>query len=305
VIIFSRNGNEILLILKKSEDSQIQSKVIQSYSVVFDLNKSGMRRGRKGPQMEDFHFCELFPQKDIGLFCVFDGHAGMGCSKTLSTLFSTIFLKYWEKLNPGHPSEMSKAMVVDTGVEKSSMMSSFWREVYKEADDNLIKFEYEGSTATTLLVWHINNKRYLQCANIGDSSAFICINGDAVAISLDHSLKLKSERIRVKDMGITLDPNQQRLNGISVTRAFGDHFVKEMCSGIISQPYTSELYELGPQHTRVIVASDGLWDVISGQEAFDMIKDINDSSEASEKLLKSALSFHECVDNITIIVVNL
>jgi len=74
--------------------------------------------------------------------------------------------------------------------------------------------------------------------------------------------------------------------------------------GLVSQPYISILYELGPQHSRVILASDGIWDIISGQQAFDMIKDMDDK-EATRKLLKSALSSKECVDNVTVLVVSL
>jgi len=202
---------------------------------------------------------------------------------------------------------MPQAMVIDTGIgglDQLSIMSSFWREVYKEADENLAKFEYEGSTATTLMIWKFQDKRYLQCANVGDSTAYICINDDAVPLSEDHNLKLKSERNRITELGIKLEPTQLRLSGLSVTRAFGDHFMKDMSMGLVSQPYISILYELGPQHSRVILASDGLWDIISGQQAFDMIKDMDDK-EATRKLLKSALCSKECVDNVTVLVVSL
>jgi serine/threonine protein phosphatase PrpC len=195
-------------------------------------------------------------------------------------------------------------MVIDTGIaglDQLSVMSSFWWEVYKEVDENLAKFEYEGSTGTTLMIWKFHDKRYLQCANVGDSTAYISINGDAVPISEDHNLKLKSERNRITELGIKLEPTQLRLSGLSVTRAFGDHFVKDMSMGLSSQPYISTLYEIGSQHSRVILASDGLWDIISGQQAFDMIKDMDDK-EATRKLLKHALSSKECVDNVTLIV---
>jgi len=154
------------------------------------------------------------------------------------------------------------------------------------------------------MIWKFKEKRFLQCANIGDSTAYICINGDAIAISEDHSLKIKSERTRITELGIKLESHQTRLCGLSVTRAFGDHFVKEMSMGVVSQPFLSPLYEIGPEHTKVIIASDGLWDIVSGQQAFDMIKDMSDK-EATKKLLKTALSSNECVDNVTVIVISL
>jgi len=261
--------------------------------------------------MEDAHFC-AFPVKEgahneIGLFCVFDGHAGSNCSRELTTAFPRIFLKHWEKLNPSS-SQTTMAMVVDAGMrvmDQTAVMSSFWREVYKEVDENLKQYEYEGSTATTLLIWKANTKVYLQCSNIGDSTAFICRNGDAILLSQDHNLSLKSERARVTESGIKLEPSQSRLNGLAVTRAFGDHFVKEVKCGVICQPYTSEMIELDKKDTRVIVASDGLWDVMTGQHAFDLVKEVEDSQEAANKLLRTALSKPMCRDNVTIIVINL
>jgi len=287
---------------------KLDKNIIRSFNFAFDINKSGMRKSRKNLQMEDFYFaeCPLTGTDNIGLFCVFDGHAGMNCAQTLTALFPSVLKKNWEKLNSEH-FKIPQAMVIDTGkggLDQLSMMSSFWREVYKEVDENLSKFEYEGSTATTLMIWKFEDKRYLQCANIGDSSAYICINGDAVPLTEDHNLKLKTERNRITEMGIKLEPTQLRLSGLSVTRAFGDHFVKDMSMGLISQPSISTLYELGPEHSRVILASDGIWDIISGQQALDMIKDMDDK-EATRKLLKYALSSKQCVDNVTLIVVSL
>jgi len=65
------------------------------------------------------------------------------------------------------------------------------------------------------------------------------------------------------------------------------------------------VYELGVKDTHLILASDGLWDVMTGQHAFDLIKKIRSSTEAADKLLRTALASSKCRDNVTVIVVHL
>jgi serine/threonine protein phosphatase PrpC len=85
-----------------------------------------------------------------------------------------------------------------------------------------------GSTGTTVIVWRCtkNNKRYIQSANLGDSTAFLVRNGKSGFLSEDHKLTIQSERQRIMNMGITLSPDQTRLCGLAVARAFGDAFPK-------------------------------------------------------------------------------
>jgi hypothetical protein len=88
-----------------------------------DMNEKGLRRGKKTSvdpsgkkgiyQNEDCHFFihELGDNIDVFLFGVFDGHGGRSCSNSLSTLFYTIFLRYWkieiENNNGKLPTEIS------------------------------------------------------------------------------------------------------------------------------------------------------------------------------------------------------
>ena len=48
-----------------------------------------------------------------------------------------------------------------------------------------------------------------------------------------------------------------------------------------------------------------LWDVMSGQEAFDLIKDEKNAETMAMKLLKKAVSSHNCIDNVTVVVARL
>jgi len=185
--------------------------------------------------------------------------------------------------------------------------SAVFNQTYQEVDQLLIKFEYEGSTATTLLIWKTaDGKRYFQCANLGDSSAFLCRDsGDTIALSEDHKVTSLPERKRLEELGITLSPFQTHLNSLAVTRAFGDHFAKSIDFGMIAVPYISKVIEITPADKKIILASDGLWDVFSAKQAYDIIKSIKESKQAAHKLTKSAVRKPKCNDNVTVIVINL
>uniref|UniRef100_A0A6B2KXN2 PPM-type phosphatase domain-containing protein n=1 Tax=Arcella intermedia TaxID=1963864 RepID=A0A6B2KXN2_9EUKA len=288
--------------IHNAEFDPLTCELIQSYTVKEDVNKGGLRRGNKvklnyskggkADPMEDTHFC-AFPflsSKDYGLFCVFDGHAGKDCASELITLFPKIFKKHWKK-------SKDKAQTDFTNL---------WIEVYKEVDGLLAQFEDLGSTATTLLIWRTpDGKRYIQCANVGDSTAFLVRENKVIPMSQDHKLSVKSERHRITNSGIHLEEKQTRLNGIAITRAFGDHFAKNHNCGLISEPFVSPAMEITPKDTRVILASDGLWDVVKGQRACDITKGIKESGDAAKKLLQTAVKSNHCTDNVTVIVVNL
>jgi len=281
--------------------------LIASHGFKEDMNKEGMRRGKKGNnlaptkaggkaapryQQEDTHL-ELYPflkNKNMALFSVFDGHAGKECSTALLKEFPAVFKKHW-----------------NAGWEEKTDLTDLWKIVYQETDNNLKRFEYEGATSTTVLVWRCsaNGKRYAQSANLGDSTSYLLRKGKAVIMSQDHKPTIASERDRITAMGIKLEPGQSRLNGLAVSRAFGDHFPKDIGAGIISEPYVSESFELTPADGRIIVASDGLWDILSAEEAFNSIKSTKDPSQAARKLVKQAVSARDCHDNVTAIVVNL
>jgi len=130
-------------------------------------------------------------------------------------------------------------------------------------------------------------------------------DGQIVPLTEDHKLSLASERKWIKEMGVELESGQSRINGIGLSRAFGDWFPKEMVCGIVSEPFLSELYELGAGDMRVVIATDGLWDIISGSRAFELINSTSNAHVAAEKLLQTALQSSKCNDNVTVIVVNL
>eukprot|EP01127_Copromyxa_protea_P003187 TRINITY_DN13047_c0_g1_i1.p1 TRINITY_DN13047_c0_g1~~TRINITY_DN13047_c0_g1_i1.p1 ORF type:complete len:720 (-),score=227.49 TRINITY_DN13047_c0_g1_i1:184-2343(-) len=284
-------------------EPEVVSSLKLEFGIKDDCNKAGMKRGKKGNvlaakrnrfQMEDTHVVHfpLDKNKDVALFCVFDGHAGKGCSTSLTKIFPRVF---------------GKQFAAGGWINKTDMTDLF-KAVYAEVDKQLEEYEDEGSTATTVLVWRNpeTSIRYLQSANVGDSACFLRRNGKAIGLTEEHKPTSKSERERMKAMGVVLGTGQTRLNGLAVSRAFGNHFPKSQNIGMISEPYVSKAYPLSKKDTKFVLASDGLWDIVTtGDRVFRLIKDVKDPVEASKKLCATAVKSRKCHDNVTVIVANL
>lgn len=101
--------------------------------------------------------------------------------------------------------------------------------------------------------------RYLQAANVGDSTAFLKRGNQVICLSEDHKPTSENESKRVRELGVVdLPKGASRLSGLAVSRAMGDFFFKQMNTGLISEPYVSPLFELQQEDDILIIASDGV-----------------------------------------------
>lgn len=85
----------------------------------------------------------------------------------------------------------------------------------------------------------------------------------AIALSVDHKPNSKEERQRIENAGgVVVWAGTWRVGGVlAVSRAFGDRPLKRF---VISTPEVREEM-LTSEDECLILASDGLWDVISNQ----------------------------------------
>eukprot|EP00479_Gromia_sphaerica_P007716 TRINITY_DN2672_c0_g1_i1.p1 TRINITY_DN2672_c0_g1~~TRINITY_DN2672_c0_g1_i1.p1 ORF type:complete len:247 (-),score=29.57 TRINITY_DN2672_c0_g1_i1:227-967(-) len=126
-----------------------------------------------------------------------------------------------------------------------------------------------GTTAVTCLIRKEKDIPILYCANTGDSRAVLCRNKKAIRLSKDHKPQDPHEAKRVVDDGGFIG-RFSRVNGIlAITRALGDHMLKPPVSCVPSQSRV----ELTPEDDFLIMACDGLWDVVTDQEACDFVID--------------------------------
>lgn len=103
------------------------------------------------------------------------------------------------------------------------------------------------------------NHNVLYVANVGDTRAVLCKNGQAERLSKDHKATDPQEIERVKAEGGSIMDNRVA-GGLAITRALGDHAFKNF--GVTSQPYTVR-HVLRPFDKFLVIASDGVWDTVS------------------------------------------
>ncbi|MBA0681223.1 hypothetical protein Goari_012874, partial [Gossypium aridum] len=236
----------------------------------------------KRSSMEDFYETRIdgVDGELVGLFGVFDGHGGARAAEYVKqNLFSNLIR---------HPKFIS-----DT---KSAIADA-----YSHTDSELLKSENSqnrdaGSTASTAIL--VGDR--LLVANVGDSRAVICRGGNAIAVSRDHKPDQTDERQRIEDAGgFVMWAGTWRVGGVlAVSRAFGDRLLKQY---VVADPEIQE-EKIDSSLEFLILASDGLWDVVSNEEAVAMIKPIQDPEQAAKRLMQEACQ-RGSADNITCVVV--
>ncbi|KAF6257193.1 phosphatase 2C-like domain-containing protein [Scenedesmus sp. NREL 46B-D3] len=100
----------------------------------------------------------------------------------------------------------------------------------------------------------------------GDSRAVLCRKGGAIPLTSDHKPDRSDEAARVSALGgkVVVKAGSHRVMGLlAMTRAIGDHFLRPY---VIPEPEVASLQRTHEDEL-LILASDGLWDVFSCQEA--------------------------------------
>jgi serine/threonine protein phosphatase PrpC len=147
------------------------------------------------------------------------------------------------------------------------------------------------------------NDTYLYIANIGDCRAVFCQNGIAVDITIDHKASHPAEKKRIEESGGFV--HNGRLDGIlAISRGFGDSAHKQEGHLIVKPDvYTRRV---DPEDEFVLLASDGLYDVLSSQQAINFIRkklrSHGDVQLAAQELVLKAQEYFSH-DNISVIII--
>lgn len=107
----------------------------------------------------------------------------------------------------------------------------------------------------------------LYVANVGDSRAVLVGAREAYRLTKDHRPDDPSEAARIEADGGRV--HNRRVSGkLGVARSLGDHHLKN--AGVSAKPDTFA-YEVSHGHV-LVVASDGLWDVLGDQDAHGVLQ---------------------------------
>ncbi|XP_008775736.2 probable protein phosphatase 2C 74 [Phoenix dactylifera] len=143
----------------------------------------------------------------------------------------------------------------------------------------------------------------LHVANVGDCRVVMCKQGVAQGLTRDHRAGREDERIRIESSGGYVSCRNgvwRVMDSLAVSRAIGDANMKEW---IISEPETNKL-RLTPDCEFLIMASDGLWDKVTEQEAVDVVTRCKNSLKSCKDLVDISCSRGNR-DDTTVMVVDL
>ncbi|KAK1437943.1 hypothetical protein QVD17_03743 [Tagetes erecta] len=275
------------------------------------------QQGRKGINQDAMIVWEDFMAEDMTFCGVFDGHGPYGhlvarkVRDTLPLKLFSFFDSYESKKNKStgticcsQDSISSEGPVCEAGIEdKTGSWKNAFLKSYKSMDKELryhpsLDCFCSGSTAVTIVKQGSN----LFMGSIGDSRAIMASvdgNNSLVAIQLTVDLKpdlpREAERIkRCKGRVFALqdEPEVSRVwlpfddaPGLAMARAFGDFCLKEY--GVISVPEFSHRV-LTDKDKFIVLASDGIWDVLSNEEVIEIVSSASSRSSAARNLVDSA-----------------
>lgn len=218
--------------------------------------------------------------KTVCLFGIFDGHGGSRASEFLREhLFDNIVK---------HPKFMTDP--------KLAISETYQRTDMDFLDSESNTYRDDGSTASAAVL--VGNHLYV--ANVGDSRAVISKAGKAIPLSEDHKPNRSDERKRIENAGgVVMWAGTWRVGGVlAMSRAFGNRLLKQF---VVADPEIQE-QEIDDELELLVLASDGLWDVVPNEDAVSLARTEEEPEAAARKLTETAFS-RGSADNITCIVV--
>lgn len=146
----------------------------------------------------------------------------------------------------------------------------------------------------------------LHVANVGDSRVILVTEGGAppTRLSVDHVATDPEEVRRVQRDGGHVVGN--RVGGsLAITRALGDHVLKGEDGGVTAEPHMV-LHRVGSADRFVVMASDGIWDVMSDTDVQELVLANAElpNDELANCVMQSALA-RGTRDNLSVLVVRL
>lgn len=236
-----------------------------------------------------------FP-KPNALYAVFDGHGGAEAAAYVKRNAIRLFFQDVDFTKTAEVSD-SFLQEVENSIRKGYILADL-----ALADD----INVSSSTGTTALTALILG-RLLMVANAGDCRAVLSRKGEAINMSQDHRPSYAMERRRVEALGGFIDDGY--LNGVlSVTRALGDWDMKlprGSASPLIAEPEFRQII-LNEDDEFLIIGCDGIWDVMSSQQAVSLVRRglrrHDDPDLCAKELVMEALRLNT-FDNLTVVIV--
>ncbi|AQK59708.1 putative protein phosphatase 2C 72 [Zea mays] len=282
------------------------------------------QKGKKGPNQDAVILCQGFGMED-GVFCgVFDGHGRCGqlVSKLARDHLPFMILSQRNALLLGSDddgdgpafSDASPAASSSTDGSRSersspapAQMLEEWREACANAFEAMdrelgvqakVDCDFSGTTA----VCAIKQGEDLVVANLGDSRAVLATVSEtgylkAVQLTTDQKPNVPQEAERIKRCNGRVFALKDEASvprvwlpdedcpGLAMARSLGDHRLKR--HGVVSEPEVAHR-RVAPGDLFLVLATDGVWDVLSNQEVVSIVCATPRKQHASKAVAQAA-----------------
>ncbi|KAK8613247.1 hypothetical protein V6N13_101014 [Hibiscus sabdariffa] len=261
------------------------------------------RKGKKAINQDAMTVWENFTGEKNVFFCgVFDGHGPSG-HKVARHVCDTLPLKL-SKMHRPQPRPRAGARKDSDKDNRHKQWEADFTKAFQELDEELRKDDSldsycSGTTAVTL----VKQDHHLIISNLGDSRAILGTRDNKnhlipVQLTVDLKPGVQTEAERIAKHGgrvfaMEEEPSvlrvwmpEQDCPGLAMSRAFGDFCLKD--NGLISTPQV--FYRtLTPKDEFVVLATDGVWDVLSNNEVIQIIGSVKRQSLAAKVLVYYAV----------------
>ena len=242
------------------------------------LTRCPLPRNRQGyrPEMEDQHTCatNIPGLEGHGFFAVYDGHGGDKAAilSERMVLPSIQKQKQYQAYVAAPPAQRDPVLLAQAMADGFVACDAEMRPKLPPPDTS-------GTTAVAVFI----TPTHIICANAGDSRGVYC-KGQVVALSEDHKPDDAGERARIERAGGhvaqgMMGMGPMRVDGdLAVSRCLGDFEYKRNqrlppveqkvsplpeCRTFVRDPAKDEM---------LVLACDGIWDVMSNQEVCDFVR---------------------------------
>ncbi|XP_007009278.2 PREDICTED: protein phosphatase 2C 37 [Theobroma cacao] len=248
----------------ESENSVEEEKVWPKFGMT---SVCGRRRDMEDAVSIHPSFCKQSYQvqisSDIHFFGVFDGH---GCSHVAMMCRDRFHEIVKEEIESWGEKAVEWKQTMERSFERMDKEVQDWTVDAKESSSCRCELQTPqcdavGSTAVVAIV----TPDKIIVANCGDSRAVLCRNGSAIPLSCDHKPDRPDELLRIQEAGgrVIYWDGPRVLGVLAMSRAIGDNYLKPF---VIPDPEVT-ITERKCEDECLILASDGLWDVVTNDTA--------------------------------------
>lgn len=198
----------------------------------------------------------------VDFFVICDGHGGLEVAQYVVSRLEMQFMK--------------KSLEYPLS---RKYIRKIFSQIQEELKNHPGQIAYNCGCTTLIVIRYMDEmgNKNIQVVNLGDCRAVLSRKGLAIPLTKDHKPFWPDEKHRIDlvnkrcgtNIKIHFEAGDWRIGDLSVSRSFGD---------LDNVPYVTHVpdiyqYNLMDSDEFIIMACDGLWDVISNHEAVNFVRD--------------------------------